>query len=226
VTLAGTAKAALNRIVKNVTWVFSSIGAAVAGWFRNFFLREDQRIERHLETAADAYQKGDIAAAEEAVNEILKLRPDDLMAINQKGHIHKLRGELDMAEHAYGRVVELAEQQNDEEARAIALGNLGLIYRTRGELGRAEEAHTKALEIDERLGRLEGVASAYGNLGLIAKERGDTKKARELWTRARDLFKKIGMPHMVKKVQVWLDELADADQAGDAPPHEDDQPTG
>jgi hypothetical protein len=37
--------------------------------------------------------------------------------------------------------------------------------------------------------------------------RGDLKEARTLWTRSRDLYEKIGMPHMVAKIQKWLDEL-------------------
>jgi len=35
-------------------------------------------------------------------------------------------------------------------------------------------------------------------------------KARKLWTKALDLFAKIGMPHMVEKVQGWLDGLPNA----------------
>jgi len=51
------------------------------------------------------------------------------------------------------------------------------------------------------------MAKAYSNLGVIYKERGDFKQARDLWTRARDLSAKIGMPHMMKQVQDFLDSL-------------------
>ncbi len=57
------------------------------------------------------------------------------------------------------------------------------------------------------LGRLEGMANQYANLGLIYETRGDLKEARTHWTRARDLYEKIGMPHMVAKIQNWLDEM-------------------
>ena len=90
---------------------------------------------------------------------------------------------------------------------AINYGNLGMIYDTRGELDRAEEMYQKALAINEKLGRQEGIAIQYANLGLVADARGELDRAREQWTKARDLYAKIGMPHEVKQVQGWLDEL-------------------
>ena len=33
------------------------------------------------------------------------------------------------------------------------------------------------------------------------------RNARQHWTKARDLHAKIGMPHMVKPMQEWLDSL-------------------
>lgn len=95
----------------------------------------------------------------------------------------------------------------DEEAQAVACGNLGLIHQTRGELDKAEQMHRKSLEINERLGRQEGIANACGNLGLICQTRGEPDEARDLWTKSRDLYVKIGAKHMAEAVQGWLDEL-------------------
>jgi tetratricopeptide (TPR) repeat protein len=47
----------------------------------------------------------------------------------------------------------------------------------------------------------------YGNLGNIYYKRGDIEKAREYWEKALGLFKKIGMPHMVEKVEGWIEEI-------------------
>jgi hypothetical protein len=41
-------------------------------------------------------------------------------------------------------------------------------------------------------------------------------RAREFGTRALDLYQKIGMPHMVDKVQGWLDALDDGDAGHDS----------
>ena len=58
-----------------------------------------------------------------------------------------------------------------------------------------------------KIGLFERRAMQFSNLGSIYKLRGDPEETRTLWTRARDLFEKIGMPHMVAKLQNWLDEL-------------------
>jgi hypothetical protein len=60
------------------------------------------------------------------------------------------------------------------------------------------------------------MAADYGNLGLIYQTRGDLDRAREFWTRALDLYQKVGMPHMVDKVQGWLDALDDGDADHDS----------
>jgi tetratricopeptide (TPR) repeat protein len=107
----------------------------------------------------------------------------------------------------FNKLLEIAQQQADKSAEAVALGNLGIVYGTRGDLDRAEEMHKKSLEIDTKLGRLEGMANQYGNLGIVYETRGDLKTARELWTTARDLFQRLGALHMVEKVQGWIDDL-------------------
>jgi hypothetical protein len=75
--------------------------------------------------------------------------------------------------------------------------------------------HRKSLEIEEKLGRLEGMASDYANLGVVREARGDVAGARHYWVKARDLFARIGMPHMVKQVQEWLDGLDGQRSEGD-----------
>lgn len=123
------------------------------------------------------------------------------------GLIYMARGELDRAEEIFTESLRINERLGRHQGMAIQYGNLGLIYWRLGELARSEEMHRKALEIDERLGRQEGVANHYGNLGLIYEQQGNASKARKLWNRARDLYQNIGMPHMVEKVQRWLNEL-------------------
>jgi len=74
-------------------------------------------------------------------------------------------------------------------------------------LAKAEDMQKKALEIDKKLGRLEGMASDYSNLGNVYEERGDIGKAREYWEKAVGLCKRIGMPHMVEKVEGWIERI-------------------
>ncbi len=123
------------------------------------------------------------------------------------GVVYQTRGDLDRAEQMHRKALEIDEQLGGLEGMASQYGNVGALYWTRGDLDGAEEMLRKSLEINEKLGRLEGMANAYANLGAVAEQRGDTAQARKLWTKARGLYERIGMPHMVQRVQGWLDEL-------------------
>lgn len=150
-------------------------------------------IQRNREIAAVAYLRGDIDIAMEAIDEILRELPDDLYALNRRGHIRKIRGRLKEAESDYSRVLELATETGNNQARAMALGNLGLVYHTRGDLDKAEEMHLKLLEIDKKLGQLEGMAMRYGNLGLVYYMRGDVDKAEEIHLKSLEIAEKLGL---------------------------------
>ena len=152
----------------------------------------DALIQRNREIAAVSYLRGDIDIAEEAVDEILRVLPVDLFALNRRGHICRLRGKLYEAERAYLRIQELAIEASSEEWQAVALGNLGLIYQTRGDLDKAEQMHKKALEINEKLERLDGIARQYGGLGLIYRTRGDLDKAEQMHSKSLEIHEKLG----------------------------------
>jgi tetratricopeptide (TPR) repeat protein len=156
---------------------------------------------------------GDLSAAEQMLERWLAISgrdaetADTAAAYGNLGLIYRTRGDLDQAEAMIRKGLEIDEKLGRLEGMATQYGNLGLIYDTRGDLDQAENMYRKSLAIDEKLGRLEGMANQYGNLGSVYKERGDLKSAREYWTKARDLYQRIGMPHMVAKVQGWIDGL-------------------
>ncbi|MBL8182740.1 MAG: tetratricopeptide repeat protein [Blastocatellia bacterium] len=157
--------------------------------------------------------RGDLDEAEKMFRKSLEMEEKlgrlEGMAIQygNLGVIYQTRGDLDEAEKMHRKALEINEKLGRLEGMANQYCCLGVIYQTRGDLDEAEKMHRKALEIDEKLGRLEGMANDYANLGLIYETRGNLDEARELWTKARDLFRKIGMPHMVNKLQGWLDSL-------------------
>jgi len=155
-------------------------------------VNRDALIQRNREIAAVAYLRGDIDIASEAVDEILKVLPDDIFALNQRGHIHRLRGQLKEAEYCYRRLLQLGSELSDEEVQAAALGNLGLIYSTRGELDKAEKMILKSLEKAERIGWLELIASQYGHLGAINQTRGVLDKAEEMHQKSLEIHEQLG----------------------------------
>lgn len=148
-------------------------------------------VERHRERAAVWYTLGDIDKSLASVKTILALAEDDLFALNHRGRIHRLRGQLNAAADDLRRVGELA---TDDAARAVSLGNLGLIERTRGNLNAAEEYLKQSLAIEERLGHPEGMAANYGNLGLVELARGNQDAAETYLKKSLAINERLGRP--------------------------------
>jgi tetratricopeptide (TPR) repeat protein len=78
-------------------------------------------------------------------------------------------GDLEAAEEAYVRVIELDPQNK------FAYYNLGVIEQGRGELGRAESRYRTAIGIDPRF------VAALFNLAILRAEAGATAEAIELY---------------------------------------------
>jgi len=157
--------------------------------------------------------RGELDKAEEMhikalqINEKLGRLEGITRAYSNLGAMYQTKGELDKAEEMLNKALKISEKLGWQEGVAGQYVNLGLIYKAKGELEKAEEMYNRALQIDKALGFLERMAIDYGNLGSIYEERADTAKAREFWEKARDLYKKIGMPHMVKKMEEWIEGL-------------------
>ena len=142
-----------------------------------------------------------------AYTRVTQLNPDHKAAHNQCGNLHRRLGDLTAAQAAYDTVRRLAEAEKDDEFKAKALGNLGILAKSRGDLAAAEGYYAQSLKLHQELGRKEGMANQYGNLGGLEHGRGNMAGARAFWGQARDLYAEIGMPHMVEKIQGWIDSL-------------------
>ena len=141
------------------------------------------------------------------------------VACSNLGLIYQTRGKLDEAERMHRKALAIEERLGLQEGMAESYNNLGTIYQTRGKLDEADQMYRKSLDISERLGLQVLTANQYGNLGIIYEMRGKLDEAREFWMKARDLYARIGMPHEVKEVQGWLDELdAEHPTSGPATP--------
>ena len=149
-------------------------------------------IEINREICVIAFLCGEIPTAQEAVNQILQVSPDDLWALNRKGHIHRLRGDLDKAQQSYQRVLDLATARNDRTWQANAYGNLGILYDIRGELDEAQRMLRKALAMNQALGRKEGMAIAYINLGNVYLTRGELDEAERMYRNSLEIDQALG----------------------------------
>jgi len=159
------------------------------------------------------YVRGDLDKPEEMYKKSLeiaeKLDRLEEMAGNygNLGIVYQTRGELDKAEEMHKKSLEIAEKLGLQEEISRQYCNLGNVYYMLGEMYKAEEMYKKSLEIAENLGLQVEIAAEYANLGLIYKQRGDIGKAREYWEKALGLYKKIGMPHMVERVEWWIEGI-------------------
>jgi tetratricopeptide (TPR) repeat protein len=127
-------------------------------------LNKNDLIERNREIASVAYLTGYFDKSETALDDILKLLPDDIKALNERGLIYLSQGELNKAEQYLRRVLDLAKEQQKGEPLIGALNNLALIYTMRGNLDLAEEMHLLSLEIAQKYGFKEIEAGNYSNL--------------------------------------------------------------
>ncbi|PCI39683.1 MAG: hypothetical protein COB46_08325 [Rhodospirillaceae bacterium] len=74
-------------------------------------------------------------------------------------------------------------------------------------MDKADDYFQQALAINKELGIKEIMANQLSNLGIVAHKRGDMTKAVGLSREALVLYQDIGMPHRVKLVQSWIDEV-------------------
>ena len=125
-----------------------------------------------------------------------------------KGDIAGIRERIERQGWAKAAYEKLKAEPGRHEGMANSYGNLRLIYRRRGDLDKAEEMFEKILKIHKQTGNKEGMASDYANLGAVYEQRGDIVRAREYWQKALRLYEKIGMPHMVERVEGWIEGLS------------------
>ena len=151
--------------------------------------------------AAEAYHKKSLAIEEE-----LGRKEGMASDYGNLGLIEQTRGNLDAAEAYLKKSLALNEELGLKEGMAVTYGNLGLIEKTRGNLDAAEAYFKDGLKIDEEVDRKEGVAAKYDNLGVVEELRGNLNGALDHWRRSLALYQQIGMPHMIEKIQGWIDE--------------------
>jgi tetratricopeptide (TPR) repeat protein len=111
---------------------------------------------------------------------------------NLIGNSYMYMGQPAQAQPHYREVLAAANETQDDQARATALGNLGSVYLERGDLDKAEQHHKKALAIFEEIGDRLGQANQFGNLGLVYADRGELDKAEEHHKRALAIDEEIG----------------------------------
>ncbi|ODS38025.1 MAG: hypothetical protein A7315_03405 [Candidatus Altiarchaeales archaeon WOR_SM1_79] len=105
--------------------------------------------------------RGYFDKASDIFEQILKIEPENLFALDKIGVISARRGVLDEAEYYFNKVLSIDHRYK------TALNNLGNVYLERGEYEHAKSCYSRAIEIDENY------AQVYHNLAIAYKKEGD-----------------------------------------------------
>ncbi len=178
-------------------------------------------IEINREISALAFLRGEISTAQEAVNQILQVEPDDLIALYRKGYIHDLQGEVAESQESYLRILDLATARNDRtwQATAVAclrgdnavakeavnqilqvlspdklsdLSHKGHIHHLQGEVAESQESYQRILDLATARNDRPWQATAYGSLGVLCALRGDLDDAEGMYRKALHIWEALG----------------------------------
>lgn len=142
------------------------------------FEEEDSPLrssEGLVNEADEAYQRGDLAAALELLNQAAVVDENNPEILNKLAFVTAKTGNTVEAVELYKRSL-LMDAQDDLTHNAIAS-----LYRTQGETLLAEEHYKKALSIDD------AYAQTYYNYGNLLSDMGNTLKAGEMYRKALEL---------------------------------------
>ncbi len=112
--------------------------------------------------------------------------------LNNKGVIHRQKGELDEALKLYKDCLAIKEEIGEKRGIALSLNNIGVIYNQKGELGKALEYWEKSLVIKEELGNKQEIASSLSNIGIIYHQKGEPNQALEYYEKSLALREELG----------------------------------
>lgn len=116
-------------------------------------------------------------------------RPEEL---KEQGITAFRAGDLDGAESAFGRALELYRSVGDAPAAAEMQVNMGVILMQRGDFGPAKEMLLSALKVFREAGRRSEEAQVLGNLGALFERAGDSSQAEQYFRQAVDIFRELG----------------------------------
>ena len=104
-------------------------------------------------------------------------RPAELRALNYRGAIALLRGDVDEADRLFAEAVDLARTVQDHLVVARCLNNMGIIAFFRGDIAAALANYNLALAAYQQAGLVRGMAETHHNIGNSWRHRGDHPRA-------------------------------------------------
>lgn len=145
-----------------------------------------------------AYDRGEIAAAEEMCREGLELAVSNGLPkwharfLNLLALVMRREGHTDQAQEALEDSLHLFRGAKDLRGEGMALHNLGVLAYASGEVDKARELYDRALEAREEAEDLRGAAETQNNLALLAEEAGQFDVAEGAYREALGALLAVG----------------------------------
>lgn len=117
-------------------------------------------------------------------------------------------GELEAAELAFRRALELGEQERDALLVARAMNNLGQIANVRGRRVDALTLYQLAVPAYQRLGNVRGLAETYHNMAISYRDLGQLDRADESEQRAIEFARAAPVARIVALARIGRAEVA------------------
>jgi predicted ATPase len=144
----------------------------------------------------------------------------DSLAALELGTVASFQGDLDCAEQAYAKALELAREQDDTLAAGRARNGQGNVCYQRGDAAGAEAGYAEARDTARRVGDQVGLAKALNNLGITALLRDARTEAVEFFNEALKIFSsrndRVRMAWTLANIGVVLTLEGDFARAGEA----------
>ena len=132
-------------------------------------------LKKAFDLAVKNHQEGRFDFAHEFYNQVLKINPNHLFALNNIGLIFNQLGENQKAKEYFEKAIQINVNYAD------AHNNLGVIFKELKENQKAKECYEKAIEINPNY------LDAHNNLGSIFQELGNYQKAKECYEKAIEI---------------------------------------
>ena len=132
-------------------------------------------IEEAFNLAVKNYLEGRLDIAQELYNQVLKINPNHLGALNNLGLLFKKINLIQKAKDCYEKVIEI------DPFHTVAYFNLGNVLAGLEEIQKAKECYEKAIKIDPNY------VNAHYNLGNLLKKLGENLKAKNCYEKVIEI---------------------------------------
>ena len=126
-------------------------------------------IQETFSLAIKNDQENKTDTAQELYNQVLKIDPNNLAALNNLGTIYIKLGEHQKAKNCYEKAIRI------DPTYADAYSNLGVVFKKLGEIEKAINCYKKAIELNPNF------VNGHNNLGAIFKKIGEIEKAKDCY---------------------------------------------